>query len=71
MKINWENIFCLLLLIFTIYLFFKIQPALNNFFNDNSGVRYYDHGPTSVVDILKLGVVCFTAIAIAQVISRR
>ena len=71
MKIYWANIFGLLLLIFTVYLFFKMQPALNDFLDGNNRVRYYGHDPTSLISILKLGIVCFTAIAIAKVISRR
>jgi len=70
MKIYWANIFGLLLLIFAVYLFFKTRPALDNLFDGNNQVYYYGYGPTMLFNVLKLGIVCLTAVAIAKVISR-
>jgi hypothetical protein len=71
MRVKWENIFGLLLLIFAVYLFIKMRPFFNNLFEDVNQVHYYGYGPSMLLRVLMLGLVCLTAVAVAKIISRR
>ena len=70
MRVKWENIFGLLLLIFAVYLFIKMRPFFNNLFNEVGQIRYYGHGPVMLIRVLMLGLLCLTAVAIAKIISK-
>lgn len=73
MRINWTNIFGLLFLIFAVYAFFKMRPVFDNLLDVNNRVHYYGYepGPIMLIKVLKLGLVCLTAVAIAKLVSRR
>ena len=71
MRIRWENIFGLLLFIFAVYMFFKMRPFFNNLFEEVNQVQYYGHGPSMLLRVLMLGLLCLTAIAVAKIISKR
>ncbi len=70
MRIHWENIFGLLLLIFGIYLFVKIRPYLDRIFEDlANGYYYHSHDP--MLRIIMFGLICVTIVAVAKIISKR
>ena len=71
MRIRWENIFGLLLLIFSIYLFVKMRPFFKNLFEEINQAYYYGYGSGLFIKVLILGLLCITAVAIAKIISRR
>ena len=69
MRINWENLFGMLLFVFCIYLFIKLRPYLGRLFEDLGNGYYYLHSPVS--RIVAIGLVCVTIVAVAKIISRR
>lgn len=69
MRIRWDNIFGLLLLIFLIYLFFKFKPVLERMIDDLRYGSSYSHDPIWTFNILAL--LCLTLIVMAVFISRR
>jgi len=72
MRIRWENIFGLLLLIAGIYLFVKMRPCLENLFDDANHVHYYyGGGPEQLTRALMLGLLCLTVIAAITIFSNR
>lgn len=69
MRIRWDNIFGLMLVIFLIYLFVRLKPFLERKFEDLSYVRYGNRFDP-VTEILVIGILCFTVIAVVQIINR-
>ena len=69
MRIRWENIFGLLLLIFGIYLFVKIRPYLNRIFEDlANGYYYHSHDP--MLRVIMFGLICVTIVGVVKIISK-
>lgn len=68
MRIRWENIIVLLLVISLIVLSFKLQPALRSL-ADDFGTLY--HGGDPAIGIIALGIVCMTILGIFVVLSHR
>ena len=71
MKIRWDNIFGLMLLIFAIYLFIKARPFFNNLFDEINQVYYYGYGPGMFLKVAMFGLLCLTIVAIVKIISKR
>ncbi len=70
MRIRWENIFGVLLLIFGIYMFVKIRPCLDRVFEDLAdGYYYHSHDP--MLRVIMFGLICVTIVAVAKIISKR
>ena len=71
MRIRWENIFGLLLLILGIYLFVKMRPFLESVFEDANHVHYYGSGPEQLMRVFMLGLLCLTVVAAITILSNR
>ena len=71
MRIRWENIFGLLLLIFGIYLFVKMRPFFENLFTEVNQVYYYGYGLGRLIKVLMLALLCLTVLAAIKIISNR
>ena len=69
MRVRWENVFGLMLLIFSIYLFIKMGPFLKNLFEDLNGGYYHHDDP--LLRVLMLGLLCLTVLAALTIISNR
>ena len=70
MRIRWENIFGLLLLIFSIYLFVKIRPFLDQWFENMDNSPYpYSYSPTTRIAVI--GLICVTVVAVVKIIANR
>ena len=67
MRIKWENIIVLVLIITLIVLLYKLPPLLRRL-SENFGTVYY-HGGDPIVGILALGIVCMTILGIVKIIS--
>jgi len=68
MRIKWENIILLVLIITLIVLLFKMSP-LFECLSYNLRSLYYHEDPT--FGIMALGLLCMTIVAIVTIISRR
>ena len=69
MRIKWENVILLVLLIILIVLLFKMSPLFECLSYIFRTLYYYDRDP--VFGILALGLLCMTIVAIVTIISRR
>ena len=69
MRIRWENVFGLMLLIFSIYLFIKMRPFLKNLFENINGGYYHQDGP--VLRVLMLRLLCLKVLEALKIISNR
>lgn len=69
MRIKWENVICLVLVIILIVLLFKL-PAILRTLSDDFGMLYHGDGDP-VVGIMALGIVCMTILGIFIVLSNR
>lgn len=69
MKIKWNNIIALLLIITLIVLLFKLSPVLETLAEDFRMSYYYRGDP--LVGIASLGLICLTIVGVAVVLSRR
>ena len=67
MRIKWENIIVLVLIITLIVLLFKLPPLLHHLSEDLGTVYYRDGDPA--VGILALGIICITILGIVKIIS--
>jgi hypothetical protein len=70
MRIRWENIFGLLLLIFGIYLFVKIRPYLDRVFEDLAD-GYYHHRYDPMQRVIVFSLICLIIVAIVKIITNR
>jgi len=70
MRIRWENIFGLLLLILGIYLFVKIRPYLDRVF-ENLADGYYYHRYDPMQRVIVFGLICLVIVAIVKIITNR
>lgn len=70
MRIRWENIFGLLLLILGIYLFVKIRPYLDRVFEDLADGYYY-HRYDPMQRVIVFGLICLVIVAIVKIIANR
>lgn len=71
MRIRWENILPLLLIILVIYVFIKSKPFFDRFFETVNRPSYYDDPGERVIKILMFGIVCLTILGVAKFMSRR
>jgi len=69
MRINFENLFGILLFVFCIYLFIRLRPYLDRLFEDLGNGYHYPYSPLSRIAVI--GLVCLTIVAVAKIISRR
>ena len=69
MRIKWENIIVLTLIITLIVLLFKLPLLLRNL-SEDFGMLYYREGDP-VIGILSLGLICITILGIVKIISRK
>ena len=67
MRIKWENIIVLVLIITLIVLLFKL-PSLLRHLSEDFGTVYY-HGGDPVIDLLALGIICITVLGIVKIIA--
>lgn len=67
MRIKWENIIALVLIITLIVLLYKL-PSLMRRLSEGFGTVYY-HGGDPETGILALGIVCITILGIVKIIS--
>ena len=67
MRIKWENIIALVLIITLIVLLYKLPPLLRRL-SEDFGTLYY-HGSDPIVGILALGIICITILGIVKIIS--
>lgn len=68
MRIKWNNIILILLIIFFIFLLCKLSPILETFAED---FRYSYHSGDPAIGIVALGLICLTIVGIVVVLSRR
>ncbi|MHC4799409.1 MAG: hypothetical protein ACYTF1_22470 [Planctomycetota bacterium] len=69
MRIKWENIIFLVLVITLIVLLFKLSPALRTL-SDDFGMLYHGSG-NPATGIMALGIICVTVLGIFIVLSNR
>lgn len=69
MRIRWENVICLVLVITLIVLLFKLPPILRTL-SDDFGMLYRGDGDPAI-GIMALGIVCMTVLCIFIVLSNR
>jgi hypothetical protein len=69
MRIRWENIICLVLVITLIVLLFKLPVVLRTL-SDDFGTLYRGNGDPAIA-IMALGIVCVTVLGIFIVLSKR
>ncbi len=69
MEIKWHNIIGLLLLIVAIYLFVKLRPVMDQFFNHLSYVHYHRYDP--LYQVLCLVIFVLTIVAVIRLTSRK
>jgi hypothetical protein len=69
MRIRWENIILLVLVITLIVLLFML-PVLLRTLSDDFGTLYRGNGDPAI-GIMALGIICMTVLAIFIVISNR
>ncbi len=69
MRFRFENLFGLMLFGFLIYLFVRLHPVLDRWFEELEYGYHYPQSPVSRV--LTLGLVCVTIVAVAKILSRR
>lgn len=67
MQIRWGNIFGALLLIFCVYVFVKLIPMLNRWF-ESIGKGFYFPAETPAMKVMLLGLLCVSAVAIVKII---
>lgn len=67
MRIKWENIIVLMLIITLIVLLFKLPPLLRHL-SEDLGILYY-HDGDPVIGLLALGIICITILGIVKIIS--
>jgi len=69
MKIKWNNIIALLLVIILIVLLFKLSPVLETLAEDFRYSYHYSGDP--MMGIASLGLICLTIVCVVVVLSRR
>ena len=69
MKIKWDNIFKLIILIGIIVLLFKLPAILDRMPNTIELPMYVSDNPT--FGVMSLGLICITIIAVAKILSNR
>ncbi|MHC4680119.1 MAG: hypothetical protein ACYTEK_15640 [Planctomycetota bacterium] len=67
MRIKWENIIVLVLIITLIVLLFKLPPLLRRLSEDLGTVYYHNGDPA--IGLLALGIICITVLGIVKIIS--
>ena len=69
MRIKYENIILIALVITLIVLLIRLPPLLHNLSEDFGTLYGADGDPA--IGIMALGLICVTAVAIAKVLSNR
>lgn len=70
MRINWKNIYGLLGVIFSIYLFCKVKPIAAAWFDSMADNReFFDKHPA--LPFLAIAVICVMVVAVAKILSNR
>ena len=69
MRIKWENVICLMLVIILVVLLFKL-PAILRTLSDDFGTLYHGNGDPAI-GIMALGIICITVLGIFIVLSNR
>ncbi len=69
MKIKWNNIIALLLIIILIVLLFKLSPVLETLAEDFRYSYHYSGDP--MMGIAALGLICLTIVGVVVILSRR
>jgi len=69
MKIKWNNIIALLLIITLIVLLFKLSPVLETLAEDFRYSYHYSGDP--MIGIAALGLICLTIVGVVIILSRR
>ena len=67
MRIKWNNIIGLLLVVFLIYLFFHAEPLLERFFEDIDDHQLWPDEP--IWQFNMLGLLCLTIVALVRVLK--
>ncbi|HBG25844.1 MAG: hypothetical protein A2Y10_08325 [Planctomycetes bacterium GWF2_41_51] len=71
MRIRWENLIPLLVVVLIIVLLVKLRPFFKNLFEAINEPHYY-HGPDrEVLKILIIGIICFTVLGTAKFLSKK
>lgn len=70
MRIRWENIFGVILLVLSIYLFVKFLPFVDQWLDDY-GHSYHFDSQSPTVTIMALGLICVTVVAVTKIIVNR
>lgn len=68
MRINWINIFGLMLFVLMIYLFVKLKPVLENIF-EHASYSYHSHEYLLIAIVI--GFLSLTIVAVVKILSRR
>ena len=66
MRIKWENIIVLVLIITLIVLLVKLPPLLRHLSEDLRIVSYHEGDPA--IGLLALGIICITVLGIVKII---
>jgi hypothetical protein len=66
MRIKWENIIVLVLIITLIVLLFRLPPLLRHL-SEDLGIMYYREGDPAI-GLLALGIICITVLGIVKII---
>ena len=70
MRIRWDNIAGLFLVVFGIYLFIKIRPFLDQWFeNLGNDDPFSPVSPT--IRMATIGLVCVTIVAVVKILANR
>jgi len=69
MEIRWGNIFAVLMIIFGIYLFFKVKPAIDHLVANFESMPLRQDPGTFAVIILAM--ILITVVAVVRIISNR
>lgn len=67
MKIMWENIIPLVVIIVLIWLLLKVPPLLRDIGRHIMAVGGHDGDP--VIGLIALGIICVTAVGIVRLLS--
>jgi len=70
MRIKWENIIALILIVLLIFVAVKVTPIVKNIFEEIDEV--YTYGPGRMpIKFLFFGLICITIVAVAKFLSGR
>ena len=71
MRIRWENIGPVLLIILVVYVFIKSKPFFERLFETVNRPSYYNDPGERAIKVLMFGIVCMTILGVAKFMSRK